>query len=150
MGRGERWWLEWGVAGILCGLLPGLPACAPDPVQLDVAGITAETQVVETRGTAHYPVRVKQVTRNGFLGEDITVWVYPLFPVGDLESTEIRLLVIDPNQPDELANFEERAFVARVKPGDEHVTTPAVRQAFEAKGYTFAEGWLALRVRPKQ
>ena len=124
-----------------------LTACAsgpPEPVSLQQVSLAHPR--VQTSGTAHYPVRVKQVVKNGFLGTDDTVWLYPLFPPGDVSSRAIRAMVLDPREPDPILGFEDRSFAARVEEPSDHLVSPRVQDAFKAAGYTFEDGWLVLLV----
>ena len=126
-----------------------LAACStPTPESLDLPQVDITHPVVTTAGTAHYPVRVKQVFRNGVLGRQYTVWLYPLFPLGDILGKEIQYLVLDPRQPDPILGFEDRSFTAEVAEPTEKKVTLRVREAFQAEGYTFADDWLLLLAHP--
>jgi hypothetical protein len=98
----------WWVAGTPCDSY----------VDTEFFDLTPATRCVRVHGTAHYEVVVTQVVEgNGFF-EDQTYYVYGLFPEGNAEEREIRVLVRSGRAPERYVSFEDMTLEGRLLPMD--------------------------------
>lgn len=100
LGLGLYWW----IVGVSCD--------SHTPV--DFFDLDPRTRCVTVTGMAHYEVVVTQtVEGNGFF-EDQTYYVYGLFPKGNTDEREIRVLVRTQREPERMVSFEEMTISGRV------------------------------------
>ncbi len=116
----------------------------PEPVSVPLLDVAPGHKVVTVEGTAHYPLRVKQRVKNSLFGSQYDVWLFPFFQRGDTTGREIRFLVSSPREPEQMLGFEDRRVTAVVRKPTTSRLSVAVLEAFERKGYTFADDFLLL------
>jgi len=106
LGLGAATWM-W-VAGSPCSTY----------VPVDFFDLDPSVRCVRTEGNAHYQVVVTQVVEgNGFF-DDQTYYVYGLFPKGNTEDREIRVLVRTARAPEKYVSFESMVVEGRLLPMD--------------------------------
>jgi hypothetical protein len=113
------------------------PGFRPESVPVTSADISLDNRGVLLTGTAHYPVRVRQVGGGGASER----FVFPVFPKGDVTGREIRVIVRSNRVPDEMLGFEDVSIEGFARPPSGQVP-PDARRAFTDAGYHFAEGWV--------
>lgn len=95
----------------------GTRPCA-DHATVDFFDLQPTTRCVRTVGTAHYDVVVtQQVPGNGFFA-DRTYYVYGLFPAGNTDEREIRILVRTEREPERMVSFETMTIEGRLSAMD--------------------------------
>lgn len=105
-----------GAASVLWWTFAGAPCDSYTPA--DFFDLHPSTRCVRTEGTAHYDVVVTQtVPGNGFF-PDRTYYVYGLFPKGNTDEREIRILVRSERQPERMVSYETMAIEGRLLPMD--------------------------------
>lgn len=95
------WWLN-------------LPEPRGEPVEMPLAEIDPEEPFVRVQGTAHYAVVVRQEQQGTLLLKPKTWYLFPLFPEGEVNDREIRVLVRTERAPERLVSYEEMAIEGRV------------------------------------
>jgi hypothetical protein len=113
------------------------PGFRPEAVPVTSDEITLEHRGVRLSGTAHYAVRVREVSADGAPARHI----FPVFPKGDLTGKEIRVLVRTRRAPDELVGFEDLVVEGLARPPAGQVP-PEARDALAQSGYHFADRWV--------
>lgn len=94
-----------GAAAIVWWQVSGWPC--EEYVVTDFFDLEPTTRCVTTTGLAHYDVVVTQkVAGNGFFA-DKTYYVYGLFPKGNTEEREVRVLVRTERPPERMVSFEQ-------------------------------------------
>ena len=123
--------------GIYCWDRGAPPGFRPEAIAVTSDDISLDNRGVRLTGTAHYPVRVRQVTDGG-ASERI---IFPVFPKGDVTGREIRVIVRSMRVPDDMLGFEDVTIEGFARPPS-GVVPPDARRAFTEAGYHFAEGWV--------
>ncbi|MCB9674243.1 MAG: hypothetical protein H6737_03950 [Alphaproteobacteria bacterium] len=105
-----------GVAVLTWLWIAGTPCDSYTPV--DFFDLEPTTRCVKTSGTAHYEVVVTQVVEgNGFF-DDQTYYVYGLFPPGNTDEREIRVLVRTGRPAERYVSFEDMEIEGKLLPMD--------------------------------
>lgn len=105
-----------GAAAILWATVGGWPCDSYTAV--DFFDLHPETRCITTTGMAHYEVVVTQtVPGNGFFA-DKTYFVYGLFPKGNTDEREIRVLVRTERKPERMVSFEQMTLSGKLLPMD--------------------------------
>jgi hypothetical protein len=90
------------VTGVIFTLSPRAPI---EPVRADFDDLEPDMKAVSVRGTAHYRGVLVQHPRGGCQGSE-PMYVYALFPVGDVLGREVRVLVRTRERPSPRVDFE--------------------------------------------
>jgi hypothetical protein len=91
--------------------------CA-DYTQVDFFDLEPSTRCVTVTGMAHYDVVVTQtVLGNGFFA-DKTYYVFGLFPPGNTDEREIRVLVRTERKPERMVSYETMTVSGKLLPMD--------------------------------
>lgn len=94
----------------------GWPCESYTPV--DFFDLDPRTRCVRTRGSAHYEVVLDtKIAGNGFFA-DQHYYVFGLFPPGNNQEREIRVLVRTERPPERMVSFEEMEIEGRLIPMD--------------------------------
>ncbi|MCB9763436.1 MAG: hypothetical protein H6739_26955 [Alphaproteobacteria bacterium] len=117
----------------------------PEPVDLSVDDVRIEHDAVRVKGTAHYARRISQVRPARFMRPERTWYLFPLFPPGDTMSTEIRVMVASPYEPEELVAFEDVTVEGWALPPRAAVNAQ-VEQALREAGYSFMSDYALIEV----
>lgn len=117
--------LVWWFRGAPPGFRPTPVERTPDQVSLDDRG-------VKVVGTAHYPVHLKQTSKD----QETTWYLFPLFNKGDTMGRRIHVMVRTTHRPDPILGFEDMTVEGLARPPGMLVPS-AAREALEQKGYTF-------------
>ncbi len=116
-----------------------------EPVAQSWEQLSLELRRVSTRGTAHYPVRVKQSFKATWLNRDPALQhIFPLFAPGDTMGRDIRVLVMSQVEPDPILGFEDRQVVGLLRRPSSQWLTRGVLETFRDHGYGFEEDFLLL------
>lgn len=105
-----------GIAVTVYVWVVGWPCDDYSPV--DFFDLDPRTRCVTVRGSAHYEVVLDtKIPGNGFFG-DQHYYVFGLFPAGNTQEREIRVLVRTARPPERLVSFEEMEIDGRLLPMD--------------------------------
>ena len=98
------------------------------------------TRCVSVKGTAHYEVVLTAtVPGNGFFA-DKTYFVYGLFPRGNTNEREVRVLVRTERQPERMVSFEDMEIEGRLLPMDyRKIPFDAETQMSKRSNYYFSD-----------
>lgn len=126
--------------GDVLGLVP-----RGEPSALAYEALDRDSGYVEVKGTAHYPVRVKQTFEPTLLRpEPPTQHIFPLFPPGDTMGREITILVISQVEPDRMLGLEDRLVRGEVTRPTSRLLTRGVLDTFHEHAYQFSDDFLLL------
>jgi hypothetical protein len=116
-----------------------------EPSALAYDALDRDSGYVEVRGTAHYPVRVKQTFEATWLRPDpSTQHIFPLFPPGDTMGREITILVISQVEPDRMLGLEDRLVRGEVRRPTSRLLTRGVLDTYREYTYQFSDDFLLL------
>jgi len=93
----------------------------PQPVvETDFANLDPLASFVRIRGTAHYPVVIRQTVPGNLLTAEKTYYLFPLFPEHDVDNRAIRVMVRTERPPEERVSYEVMTLEGRISPPDHH------------------------------
>ena len=102
--------------------------------------IDPEEPFVRVRGTAHYPVVIRQEQPGNLLMPARTFYLFPLFPEGEVDDREVRVLVRTERAPERLVSYEELALEGRVSfPTADKVPWATEIEMGKRSGYFFSD-----------
>ena len=111
------------------------PGFKPEIVDVAIDDITRNHRGVRVHGMARHDVKIKQRDRNN---ADSIFFIYPLMPMNDMNSKEIKVMIRSSVPPDSMAMIEEKTIEGLARPPGTLVTKD-VFVAWEERGYDFAE-----------
>ena len=112
------------------------PRGQTEAVEVAFQDLPVDHPAVRVRGTAHYRGLITQHSRGGLPWHPEVMYVYALFPVGDTESREVRVLVRTPNPPPKRVDFGFVEVEGWLDPPRSH-TVPLSTEQFMARGGYF-------------
>ncbi|MCB9669508.1 MAG: hypothetical protein H6736_09880 [Alphaproteobacteria bacterium] len=127
-----------GAGAVLLWTVKGMPCDTYAPTEF--FDLELGTRCVRVQGMAHYDVVVTQkVAGNGFFA-DKTYYVYGLFPAGNTDEREIRVLVRTEREPERLVSFETMTIEGRLLPMDyRKVPFDTERRMGQKSNYFFSD-----------
>lgn len=132
VGVGTWWWSQ-------------RPEPRGNPVEMPLYDIDPSEPFVRVRGTAHYPVVIKQHEPGGLLTSPRTFYLFPLFPEGDTQGREVRVLVRTLREPERLVSYEVMAIEGRVSfPTKEKVPFQTEIELGKRSDYFFSDSMVLL------
>lgn len=91
------------VGTVVVSLWPRTPI---EPTDTTFEDFDPSLEAIRIRGTAHYRGLIVQHTRGGMGMQPPVMYVYALFPLGDVQGREVRILVRTPEKPPPRVDFE--------------------------------------------
>jgi len=124
---GAAWWVQ-------------RPAPRGEPVEMPLSEIDPEQPFVRVRGTAHYAVVIRQEQPGNLLVDAKTWYLYPLFPEGEVEDREVRVLVRTERAPERFVSYEDMVIEGRVSfPTSDEVPFGTEIEMGKRAGYFFSD-----------
>jgi hypothetical protein len=115
------------------------------PVDMDWGDLGEDVPFVRVRGTAHYPVVIRQRVPGNLLVEERELFLFPLFDASDTSGRGIRVLVRTEREPDNLVSFETMTLEGYVSvPTPENVPFETEIALGKRSDYFFTDGMLLL------
>lgn len=130
-----------GVIGISAVVLPWQDwvYSRPEPVAVTFDHLDPALGAIRVEGTAHFRALVKQHVPATLWDDAKTVYCYGLFPLGDTENREIRLLVRTDQAPDGLVDFENMRIEGLISKPDRYTVPFQMEQVLgDQSGYYFS------------
>lgn len=121
------------------------PAPRGEPVSQEIAELHPSEPFVRVRGTAHYPVVIKQRVPGNLFVDDRTYYLYPLFAEGVVDDRAIRALIRTERAPERFVSYEVMTVEGRVLPLTEDKVPFDIEVQFGRRGdYFFADNAVLL------
>lgn len=122
-------------AGVVTWAL--LPRARVPPVDVSFEQLDPSLPAIRIRGTAHYRGVLIQRTRGGLSFEPEVMYVWALFPLGDTESREVRILVRTDRKPPPRIDFEYVEVEGFLDPPQRHTLPMGSEEKMAAANYFF-------------
>lgn len=113
------------------------PRGRTEPVEVAFEDLDLSLRAVRVRGTAHYRGLVTQKSRGGLPGQPDVAYVYALFPVHDLQSREVRVLVRTTEPPPKRIDFGFVEVEGWIDPPRAHTVPMGTEQMMARADYFF-------------